>query len=556
VDFLVSRPSPVLPCVIFEDDHLLVVNKPAGLNTHSPGPYSGEGIYDWLRHREPRWATLAIIHRLDKETSGILVFSKSPLANRSLTDQFTRRAVRKKYLLLTDRDVTSKQLVVKSSLIRAGEKYVSRPLHAGSEAAETRFKLLPSGSFESQTSHRVPLTSHLRSVEAEPLTGRTHQIRAHAAAKDFPILGDTLYGGSPAPRLYLHAAELTLKHPTTGKQTTFEAPLDFDADVRLALRSALIEPELTNSYRLLNGGGDGWPGWYVDRFGDYLLSQTETPLDAPQREELARLATALSAHGVYHKRLTRQLRQTAPTQASPQHLLGEAAPESFVIHENDVPLELRFGEGYSVGLFLDQRENRKRLLTGHVAAGFSLYQFEIVNRKPQILNTFAYTCGFSVCAAKAGATTTNLDLSKKYLEWGKRNFALNQIAPDPHEFIYGDVFDWLSRLARKRRLFDVILLDPPTFSQSREFGVFRAEKDFGQLVRAALPLLKTNAVLFASSNAATWRPESFLSTIQAAIRAERRKILQQHYVPQPPDFPISRAEPAYLKTVWMRIGEQ
>jgi 23S rRNA-/tRNA-specific pseudouridylate synthase len=57
------------PCVIFEDDHLLVVNKPPGLNTHAPSPYAGEGIYEWLKHREPRWAALAIVHRLDKETS-------------------------------------------------------------------------------------------------------------------------------------------------------------------------------------------------------------------------------------------------------------------------------------------------------------------------------------------------------------------------------------------------------------------------------------------------------------------------------------------------------
>src|SRR5438552_11715034 len=75
----------MLPCVIFEDDHLLVVNKPAGLNTHAPSPYAGEGMYDWLRPREPRWGKLAIIHRLDKETSGVMVFSKTPLANRSLT---------------------------------------------------------------------------------------------------------------------------------------------------------------------------------------------------------------------------------------------------------------------------------------------------------------------------------------------------------------------------------------------------------------------------------------------------------------------------------------
>src|SRR5580692_2934066 len=91
------------PCVIFEDEHLLVVNKPAGLNTHSPAPFAGEGIYEWLRHREPRWAALAIIHRLDKETSGIMVFGKTAVANRSLTDQFTARGVRKIYRLLTAR---------------------------------------------------------------------------------------------------------------------------------------------------------------------------------------------------------------------------------------------------------------------------------------------------------------------------------------------------------------------------------------------------------------------------------------------------------------------
>ena len=129
----------MLPCLIFEDEHLLVVNKPAGLNTHAPSPFAGEGLYDWLRHREPRWARLAIIHRLDKETSGVMVFSKTPLANRSLTEQFAQRRVRKKYLLLTDRPVPPKELVVKSCLVRAGEKYVSRPLHAGGEPAETRF---------------------------------------------------------------------------------------------------------------------------------------------------------------------------------------------------------------------------------------------------------------------------------------------------------------------------------------------------------------------------------------------------------------------------------
>src|ERR1700744_1183046 len=119
--------SGMVPCVIFEDEHLLAVNKPAGWNTHAPSPYAGEGIYEWLKNREPRWAPLAIIHRLDKETSGILIFGKTPLANKSLTEQFTERRVHKKYLLLTDKATPAKELAVKSNLLRVGEKYASRP---------------------------------------------------------------------------------------------------------------------------------------------------------------------------------------------------------------------------------------------------------------------------------------------------------------------------------------------------------------------------------------------------------------------------------------------
>jgi 23S rRNA (cytosine1962-C5)-methyltransferase len=171
-----------------------------------------------------------------------------------------------------------------------------------------------------------------------------------------------------------------------------------------------------------------------------------------------------------------------------------------------------------------------------------------------VLNTFAYTCGFSVCAARSGARATSLDLSKKYLEWGRRNFALNGIDPAQHDFIFGDTFDWLRRLAKKRRAFDVVLLDPPTFSQSRESGVFRVEKDYGRLVTAALGVLKPGGVLFASTNAADWAPAEFLQGIEQACHGAKRKILQRHYVPQPPDFPISRREPAYLKTVWLRVA--
>lgn len=539
----------VTPCVIFEDEHLLVVNKPPGWNTHAPSPYAGEGIYDWLRHREARWARLAIIHRLDKETSGVMVFSKTAQANRSLTEQFTKREVRKKYVLLTDRPPRRRNLTIKNYLVRTGERYVSRPLHAGGDVAETRFEVKSPGAtprdFESRKI-KPPDVGYCE-IEAEPLTGRTHQIRVHAAEAGFPILGDELYGGTAAARVYLHATELVLRHPEGGKVMTFCAPVTFDSDPNMSLRAGLIEPELTRAYRLIHGASDGWAGLYVDRFEDYLLAQSASGLTKEQSAELERLTAVAGARGAYHKLLTRQTRKTTVAEASPRLITGEAAPERFVIHENALQFELSFAEGYSVGLFLDQRDNRRRLMTGYVGAEFEL--------PPQceVLNAFAYTCGFSVCAAKAGARTTSLDLSKKYLEWGKRNFELNGIDPAEQDFIYGDVFDWCRRLVKKQRKFDVILLDPPTFSQSKESGVFRVEKDYGKLMVQALPLLKQGGVLFASTNAADWKAEEFLGCMEGVIRLSNRKILQRQYFPQPPDFPISRAEPAYLKTAWMRI---
>jgi 23S rRNA (cytosine1962-C5)-methyltransferase len=245
---------------------------------------------------------------------------------------------------------------------------------------------------------------------------------------------------------------------------------------------------------------------------------------------------------VYHQLLERQGR------ARPQWLWGAPATKEIVARENGLRFIFRFDEGGSTGLFLDQRENRRRLMEGYVAPGFEL------PAAPEVLNAFAYTCGFSVAAAAGGGRVTSLDLSKKYLEWGRLNFVLNGLEPSGHEFIFGDAFSWFRRLAGKKRLFDVIVLDPPTFSRSRESGVFQAEKDFGALTTAALPLLKPGGALLASTNAAGFAPEDFLAIVTESVRRAGRSVSRRHYAPQPPDFPIERAEPAYLKTVWLRVG--
>ncbi len=543
----VSKPSAPeqvpgkVPCVIFEDEHLLVVNKPAGWNTHAPAPHAGEGIYDWLRHREARWASLAILHRLDKETSGVLVFGKSSLANRSLTRQFTERRIQKRYLLLTDTSAPHPSWMVQTRLVRNGPRYVSVTNGLHGEPAETRFTVV-------STARGRTL------VQAEPLTGRTHQIRVHAAESGIPILGDSLYGGPGFPRVCLHAASVTLTHPLSSRSVSFEAPVDFDADPGRMLRLAMMEPGTTNAYRLVHGAAEGWPGWSLDRLGEYVLSQSEGDLTRDQEIELRRWIALTGVRGVYHKRLSRQVRHSTPMRVCPDLVLGGPAPERFCVRENGLNFELAFGEGYSVGLFLDQRDNRHRLLTCHVAADFPLAGSHNRHSPSEVLNVFAYTCAFSVCAAAAGARATSVDLSRKYLDWGRRNLELNGLAPDGHEFLSGDAFDWMKRLEKKGRRFDLVILDPPTFSQSRQSGVFRAEKDYGKLVKSAIRLLESDGVLFASTNAAQWAPGEFLESVRAAIRSEGRRVRQEHYAPQPPDFPIVRGQPGYLKTAWFRVA--
>jgi 23S rRNA (cytosine1962-C5)-methyltransferase len=520
--------------VVFEDEDLLVVHKPPGWNTHAPSPYAGEGLYEWLRHREPRWSDLSILHRLDKETSGLMVLGKTPVANRSLAQQFEARRVEKVYRLRTDRVIRLERWTADSSVVRAGDRYVARPHAAGLDPAETRFQRVAGG-------------DRWTEWEAFPRTGRTHQIRVHAAQGGIPLLGDSLYGGTPDRRLHLCAHRLAFEHPRTGERLEWTVDPQWDQDPRSLLRRAVIASAETDAYRCWHGASDApGSGLYLDALGPFHLLHSD-----PDSEGEPETPPGIEVAHLHHRRLNRRVGFSGTEENCPRWIRGDRAPEAFMIRENGVRYEIRFDQGYSVGLFLDQRDNRRRLLTGHVAAGFALQGSP--GTPPEVLNCFAYTCAFSVCGALGGARVTSLDLSRKYLDWGRRNFEANGLDPADHDFIFGDVFDWLRRLGKKGRLFDTVLLDPPTFSRSKERGDFRAERDFGALAASAAAVLKPGGVLFASTNAARLEPEAFLAQIRGALAGVGRRVVCEHYVPQPPDFPVSREEPAYLKTVWMRV---
>jgi len=307
-----------------------------------------------------------------------------------------------------------------------------------------------------------------------------------------------------------------------------------------------VAREETNAWRVLHGAAHGHPGNFVERLGDWLLWETDdsNAVQPPPVE--------FPAKGVYRKLLRRHVRSTSAGDAAPMLVRGEPAPERFHVRENGVRFELSFVAGYSYGLFLDQRENRRALLRGGLDDGFPWFAGGLNGRT--MLNAFAYTCAFSVCAALAGAATTSLDLSRKYLDWGRRNFEANNLDPAGHDFIYGDVFDWFRRMRNKGRAFDLVMLDPPTFSKSKKKGVFKVERDYAELVELAARLVAPEGILFCSTNAATWSRTSFGDSIQEGLRAAGRRAEHECFVGQPGDFPITREQPAYLKTCWLRLN--
>ncbi|MGD0016592.1 MAG: pseudouridine synthase [Verrucomicrobiia bacterium] len=525
--------------ILFEDEHLLVVHKPSGINTHKPDRFTPDGIHEWLTRQKPSWRNLSILHRLDKDTSGVLVFGKSTRANQSLAKQFAGHTIVKDYLLLAAARPTRQRFCAKSTDGVTEFEFVGP--HAG-----------------------------LFLVSARPVTGKTHQIRRHAADNGFPIVGDTLYGGEPAPRLMLHAHRITLQHPGTGEPITFEASVPRSFDKLDSLVAALefrelIFNEQTTAFRLISGVTDGFPGVVVDNYDGWLLVQWQTHEARAMSEQLVdALRTSVKPRGIIEQMVARNER-SAPRMLWPA---GEM-PAKFTVQENGLTFWVQFGEGLSTGLFADQRENRWRLLSMDL-------------RGKMALNCFAYTGAFSVAAAKSGAIVTTVDLSRNYLEWCRDNFRANGLACDDsapvpganedekahspqqasgqasrnapkHDFIYGDVFDWLRRFGKRGRTWDLVLLDPPTFSKAKHGRAFRAERDYRDLAALAVPLVASDGWLFCSTNQRTLAPEKFERLLLDAAQQCGRVVTTSEFQTLPFDFRVAAGEDPYLKTFWMQL---
>lgn len=313
-----------------------------------------------------------------------------------------------------------------------------------------------------------------------------------------------------------------------------------------------LDSSKTNAYRCARFALGAGNFCVVDRLGDYFLGQFGK---TPQREELDELAEFFQkagGKGCYWKISSRESSTGLSSAVRPRLLVGQPMEADYRVRESGVEYGVDFSAGHSFGLFLDQRENRLRFLQNRIAPGFSLFP-DKGRRRPLALNAFAYTCSFSVCAGLAGAKVFSVDLSRKYLDWGKQNFAFNGLNPEDHGFLHGDVFGWFRRLQRRGRRFDAVVLDPPTFSRSKESGVFQVERDLPRLVKMAVGLLFAGGRLLVSCNKTSWLPERFTHSVEGAVRQAGRKIGKRLFATQPWDFGWTTGEGASLKSWWFEI---
>ncbi|WP_372886558.1 RluA family pseudouridine synthase [Shimia sp.] len=203
--------------VLHEDHEIVVVNKPAGLLSV---PGRGEHLADCLLTRvQLAFPTALLVHRLDRDTSGVMVFAQTPHAQRHLSMQFEKRSTKKTYVARVAGIVSGTSGTVDLPLI---VDWPNRPRqmvdHARGKPAVTDWRLLKAGDGESR-------------LRLMPKTGRSHQLRVHMLALGHPILGDPLYASGPArddhPRLMLHSQELRLSHPESGRGMSFRAKVPF-----------------------------------------------------------------------------------------------------------------------------------------------------------------------------------------------------------------------------------------------------------------------------------------------------------------------------------------
>ncbi len=298
----------------------------------------------------------------------------------------------------------------------------------------------------------------------------------------------------------------------------------------VAKRAGVLDAT-TTACRLVHGESDGFPALVVDLYGETLVAKVYSDVwKARLGEIVGLLREDLSPQRI----VLRRSRAIGGVEAEVVH---GAAPEGEV---EFLESGLKFGadvlRGQKTGFFLDQRENRRIV--------------ETLSRGRETLNAFSYSGGFSLYAARGGATrVVDLDESPHALEAANRNFARNPQLVVPHETVQADAFDWLGKTDRA---FDLVVLDPPSFAK-REAERERAIGAYRRLAALGAARVRPGGVLVACSCSAHVTADEFLGAVREALRGARRAYTELRTTRHALDHPAGFPEAEYLKGLFVRL---
>jgi len=547
--------------ILYRDDSLLVVHKPCGVPSQRYDLDVADDLPSrltaYLEAEGGRVPSLGVHQRLDQDTSGLVVYSLSPEASASLGRAFEAREVEKEYLVGVVGGAV-KEGLIEDHLApdREGGMAVVAPGVSAAKLARSHVRVLERRGDRSLLAVRIE-------------TGRRHQIRVQLAHRGSPVAGDTAYGGAAAPRLMLHATRLTLPHPRDGRRLVVDDPeppefrrwlegrdglpptaeighaLCQAAERRHALGTARDAQPATTAFRWINGAADGWPGLMLDVFLDHLVLHLHSEqAEAVHEALLAQLEAAgwAGAYVKHHPKKASGLSEAERAALAPlEPAFGQPAPSPLVVHEDGVPFEVSLGGALGVGLFLDQRANRARVR--EAAKG------------RRMLNLFAHTCSFSSSAALGGASETlSVDASRAALERGRANYRHAGLALDGHRFLEEDAFVFLGRLARRRERFDLVVVDPPTYSTTRARR-WKSGEGWVELSRSCFEICAPSACVLATTNDTRLTLARFRRHLHEGARQAGRELSQMKDLPPPRDFPTAPGQAQTAKSVWLRLAD-
>ncbi len=308
----------------------------------------------------------------------------------------------------------------------------------------------------------------------------------------------------------------------------------------VAYREDFYHDDSTTAFRVFNGEGDGIGGLTIDYFdGFYLLTWYSLGIYEFKSDILEALKNSVKYKGIYQKK--RFDSKGKYLDDEDDFICGDKAEAPIIVKENGANFAIYLDDGAMVGVFLDQRDVRKTIRDKYA-------------KGKTVLNTFSYTGAFSVFAALGGSSkTTSVDLAKRSITKTKEQFEINKIDVDKQDIIVEDVFNYFKYAVRKKLLFDLVVLDPPSFARSKKH-TFSASKDYVNLLKEAIKITNRGGIIVASTNSANFGMMTFRDFISKAFKEldGRYEIKERFSLPK--DFRVLKKfqEGNYLKVVFIK----